>query len=231
MSQAKHIGIIACSYEGAALCYRTVCNEGSLLMGEHAHPEVSLHTHPLHEYMKFINAGDWSGVAALMRSSAGKLIEIGAEILICPDNTVHRCFAEASEKIGASWLHIAREVAAAAKLENFQKTGILGTQYLMESEVYPEAFGACSIGYEIPVEKQRTEINRIIFDELVYGRIKEASRDFLLASIEDLKAQGCDSVVLGCTEIPLIVTPEDSALPVLDSTRILSRAALRKALG
>ena len=231
MPQVKHIGIIACSYEGAALCYRTVCHEGSLLMGEHAHPEVSLHTHPLHEYMKFINADDWRGVAELMRSSAEKLIVIGAEILICPDNTIHRCFAQASAGIGASWLHIAREVAAAAKLENFRKIGILGTKYLMESEVYPEAFGAYSIGYEIPDEKQRAEINRIIFDELVYGRIKEASRNFLLASIDDLEAQGCDSVVLGCTEIPLIVLPEVSALPVLDSTRILSRAALRKAVG
>lgn len=230
MSEIKHIGIVACSYEGAALCYRTICNEGSLVLGEHAHPEVSLHTHALSEYMKFINADDWNGVAALMRSSAAKLIEIGAQILICPDNTIHRVFARASEGLNVLWLHIAREVASAAKLENFEKTGVLGTKYLMESEVYPEAFGGQFIGYEIPDERQRTEINRIIFDELVYGVIKETSRDFLLEVIEDLSAKGCDSVVLGCTEIPLIVLPEESRLPVLDSTRILSRAALRNAI-
>ena len=230
MNEVKHIGIVACSYEGAALCYKTICNEGSLVLGEHAHPEVSLHTHPLNEYMKFIYADDWNGVAGLMRSSAQKLVEIGAEILICPDNTIHRAFASASEGIRASWLHIAREVAAVAERENFRKTGILGTKYLMESEVYPEAFSANTIGFDIPDEEQRTEINRIIFDELVYGNIKESSRDYLLEVIEDLEAKGCDSVVLGCTEIPLIVLPQDSRLPVLDSTRILSRSALKAAI-
>jgi aspartate racemase len=198
-------------------------------MGEHAHPEVSLHTHSLHEYMKFINADNWNEVAELMRSSARKLVEIGAQILICPDNTIHRVFALACEGISAPWLHIAEEVATAAKCENFRKTGILGTKYLMQSEVYPEAFGKYAISYEIPEERQRTETNRIIFDELVCGVIKESSRDYLLDVIDDLKAKGCDSVVLGCTEIPLIVKPEDSRLPVLDSTRILARAALRTA--
>jgi aspartate racemase len=229
MKKTKHIGIVACSYEGAALCYKTVCNEGATVMGEHAHPEISLHTHPLSEYMDFIYRDDWNGVAALMRSSAEKLVEIGAEILICPDNTIHRVFDSASQGISAAWLHIAREVAAVAKRENYKKTGILGTKYLMESEVYPQAFGARSIGYEIPDEPQRIEINRIIFDELVYGVIKETSRDYFLQVIEDLKTKGCDSVVLGCTEIPLIVLPEDSPLPVLDSTRILARAALSAA--
>lgn len=226
MKRARHIGIIACSYEGAALCYKTVCNEGAQVMGPHAHPEVSLHTHPLHEYMKFIDVDDWNGVAALMRSSATKLVEIGAEILICPDNTIHRVFSIAREGIRVPWLHIAGAVAAAAKLENFKKSGVLGTKYLMESEVYPEVFNGHAINYEIPDERQRTEINRIIFDELVYGIVKKTSRDYLLAVVADLKNKGCDSVVLGCTEIPLIVLPEDSPLPVLDSTRILARAAL-----
>jgi aspartate racemase len=230
MKQAKHIGIVACSYEGAALCYKTICNEGAAVMGEHAHPEVSLHTHPLSEYMDFIYADDWNGVAALMRSSAQKLIEIGAEILICPDNTIHRVFDSASKGLSAAWLHIAREVAAVAKREDYKKTGVLGTKYLMESEIYPQAFGGQAIGYEIPDEPQRIEINRIIFEELVYGVIKETSRGYFLQVIEDLKAKGCDSVVLGCTEIPLIVLPEDSRLPVLDSTRILARAALKNAM-
>lgn len=230
MQQVKHIGIVACSAEGAALCYKTICNEGSQYMGEHAHPETSLHTYSLHDYMKFIRADDWNGVAELMQSSAEKLIKTGAQILICPDNTIHRVFALASREVSVPWLHIAGEVAAAAKRENYQKTGILGTKYLMQSEVYPEAFGKHAIGYEIPEERQRTEINRIIFDELVCGVIKESSRDYLVEVIDDLEAKGCDSVVLGCTEIPLIVLPQDSRLPILDSTRILARAALRAAI-
>lgn len=229
MRKVKHIGIIACTYEGAALCYRTICDEGSQYMGEYAHPEVSLHTHPLNEYMKFISADVWDGVAKLMRSSAQKLVEIGAELLICPDNTFHKVFAQASEGIPVPWLHIAEESAGVAKRENFKRVGILGTKYLAESNVYPEALGRHDISYELPDEGQRAEINRIILDELVRGITKQSSRDYLLGVIEDLQARGCDSVVLGCTEIPLIVMPEDSRLPVLDSTRILARAALRDA--
>src|SRR5512135_1538000 len=96
--KSKHIGIVACSYEGAALCYRTICNEGAGYLGEHSHPEVSLHNHPLNEYMKLINTGDWEGVADLMLSSAEKLKLAGAEFLISPDNTIHQSYSLVTER-------------------------------------------------------------------------------------------------------------------------------------
>ncbi|MFN0036726.1 MAG: aspartate/glutamate racemase family protein [Saprospiraceae bacterium] len=226
----KHIGIIACSYEGAALCYKTICNEGSIVLGEHNHPEISLHTFPLSEYMAFINRDEWEGVANLMRTSAQKLTSIGAEVLICPDNTIHRAFSNASEGITIPWLHIAAEVAKEAKRNNFKKIGILGTKYLMESSVYPDIFRAQAIDFLVPDKEHRLRINQIIFDELVYGIIKEGSKNYLLAVIEEFKIASCDAVVLGCTEIPLIVFPNESALPTLDSTRILARAALKAAV-
>ena len=226
----KHIGIVACSYEGAALCYKTICNEGSAYLGEHAHPEVSLHTHPLSEYMKYIIADNWNGVADLMISSANKLCKTGADILICPDNTIHQSLSIVKEQISTTWLHIAEEVTMEANRNNFKKIGILGTKYLMEGRVYPEKFEACNINYETPAEEQRNQLNDIIFKELVYGIIKQESKKYFLNAIDDLKLKGCDAVVLGCTEIPLIVLPNESSLPTLDSTRILARAALKKAI-
>jgi aspartate racemase len=227
----KHIGIVACSYEGAALCYQTICNEGSRFMGEHAHPEVSLHTHPLNEYMKFITAGDWDGVAALMISSSGKLHMAGAEFLICPDNTIHQSFAKVQMNSPVPWLHIADEVASEAETNKYRKLLVLGTRFLMEGPVYPGSLGKRDIGYMIPDEDQRKKINEIIFNELVYGNIRSDSKRYFLSIINEYRTHGCDAAVLGCTEIPLIVLPEDSPLPVLDSTRILARAALKYSLG
>jgi aspartate racemase len=223
----KHIGIVACSYEGAALCYRTICNEGSQYLGEHSHPEVSLHNHPLNEYMKFITAGDWEGVAGLMLSSAEKLFKAGADFLISPDNTIHQAFSFVVEKSPLPWLHIGKEVAKTAELYKYKKTGILGTKFLMEGPVYPEVLKERKIGFCVPAEEQRSKINKIIFSELVYGIINESSKKYFLDTINELKSKGCDSVILGCTEIPLIVIPGDSPLPLLDSTRILARAALK----
>lgn len=227
---SKHIGIVACSYEGAALCYRTICNEGAQYLGEHAHPEISLHTHPLSDYMIYINKDDWKGVADLMISSAKKLINIGAEILICPDNTIHQVFASVKKEIKTTWLHIAEEVVLKAKEANYYKIGILGTKFLMEGPVYPEQMNKYNLAYEIPIKEQRIKINQIIFNELVYGIIKDDSKKYFLSVIDELKRKGCDSVVLGCTEIPLIVLPQDSPLPILDSTRILARSALKHAI-
>jgi aspartate racemase len=226
----KHIGIVACSAEGAALCYRTLCVEAPAMMGEHMHPEVSLHTHPLAEYMVHIRAGNWKGVAELMLSSARKLASIGAELAVSPDNTIHQAFDLVVSESPIPWLHIAEEVAREAKRNGFQRLGITGTKYLMTGPVYPEALEKFGIHPEIPDEEDREGIDRIIFTELVNGIFEETSRSYLNGVIQGLKERRCDAVVLGCTEIPLLVDPEDCPLPALDSTRILARSALREAL-
>jgi aspartate racemase len=224
-----HIGIVACSAEGAALCYRTVCLEGAAVMGRHAHPEVSLHTHPLADYMRCIYADDWRGVAGLMLSSAEKLARIGADFLICPDNTIHRAFELVAPRSPRPWLHIVEEVAAEARRHSYRRLGVLGTRYTMEGPVYPAKLAEVGIDYAIPGAEERERVDQIIMDELVYGRFTPQSLSSFLETIGRLKAVGCDAVVLGCTEIPLLVTPETSPLPTLDSTRILARAAVRKA--
>ncbi len=225
-----HIGIVACSTEGAALCYRTISLEGAQVLGPHDHPEVSLHSHSLAEYMKSIETGDWAGVAELMLSSADKLAKAGADFLICPDNTIHQAFDLVEHRAPRPWLHIAREVAAEAKRREFRRLAVLGTRYLMEGPVYSQALKAAGIEHRIPKAEQRQRINQIIFDELVNGQFLPRSLAYYVEVIRSLKDEGCDAVVLGCTEIPLLVTPESSPLPTLDSTRLLARAAVRKAV-
>ncbi len=225
-----HIGIVACSTEGAALCYRTISLEGAKMIGRHDHPEVSLHSFPLAEYMKCIDAGDWAGVAELMLGSAEKLAKAGADFLICPDNTIHQAFDLVEHRSPRPWLHIAREVAAEAKRRGHKRLAVLGTKYLMEGPVYREALKAAGIERRTPSAEQREHINRIIFDELVNGQFVPRSLAYHIEVIRELKDEGCDAVVLGCTEIPLLVMPEDSPLPALDSTRLLAKAAVRKAV-
>ncbi|MFO7900786.1 MAG: amino acid racemase [Planctomycetota bacterium] len=227
---AKHIGIVACSAEGAALCYRTLCAEAPAKMGEHMHPEVSMHTHPLAEYMVHIRAGDWDAVADLMLSSAGKLAAIGADFAVCPDNTIHEAFDRVADESPIPWLHIATEVGREARRRGFSTLAITGTKYLVTGPVYPDALAEFDIACEIPDEPDRERIDGIIFGELVNGIFTEDSRRFFNQVIAEMRDRGCDAVVLGCTEIPLLVDPDDCPLPVLDSTRLLARAALREAL-
>lgn len=226
----QHIGIVACSAEGAALCYRTICTEGAALLGPHAHPEVSMHTPSLAAYMDCLYRDDWQGVGDLMLASAAKLATIGADFLICPDNTIHQAFAYAAPRAPLPWLHIADVVADAAVERGFRRLGLTGTRWLVDSEVYPERLAARGLEYARPTPVERDEINRIIVDELVYGGIHAASASYFQEVIGRMKEGGCDAVVLGCTEIPLIVSDAQSPLPTLDSTRLLARAALRKAV-
>ena len=227
---SKHIGIVACSAEGAALCYRTICMEGANLLGRYTHPEIIMHTFPLCEYMRYIEKGDWENVADLMLSSVSKLAKVGADFAICPDNTIHQAFDLVVNKSPIPWLHIAQEVTAEAKRKEYKCLGVLGTQYLMEGPVYPSKITATGIEHMIPEVKDRGRINQIIFDELVNARFTSEALAYFKGIINELKNKGCDAVILGCTEIPLLVTQENSPLPILDSTRLLARAALKKAI-
>ena len=227
---AKHIGIVGCSAEGAALCYRTICMEAPRLMGEHRHPEITMHTHPLADYMVPIRAGDWKGVAKLMLSSTRKVAQSGADFAICPDNTIHQAFADVKKDSPIPWLHIAESVAQEATRRGFKRLAVLGTKYLMTGPVYPETLKKFGISCDIPDARVRERIDEIIFTELVNAVFTEPSRVYFNEVIDKLKRKGCDAAVLGCTEIPLIVKPEDAPLPTLDSTRLLARAALRAAI-
>lgn len=225
----QHIGIVACSAEGASLCYRTICTEGAQLLGPHAHPEVSMHTPSLADYMERIYRDDWPGVGELMLASAEKLARIGADFLICPDNTIHQALPFVESRSPLPWLHIADVVAGQAVERGFRRLALTGTKWLVESEVYPQKLTARGLDFLRPTAQEREQINRFIMDELVYGVTSAQAVAYFQQVIARMKGEGCDAVVLGCTEIPLIIDDANSPLPTLDSTRLLARAALRRA--
>jgi len=227
---AQHIGIVACSAPGASLCYQTICIEGAKLLGPHDHPEVSLHTHSLAKYVRFFDDNDWQGVADLMLSSAVKLAKIGASFLICPDNTIHQALPYIEKQLPLPWLHIADVVAAHAVKRGFRCVGLTGTRWLVESEVYPEKLNDRGLTYVRPNAVERDNMNKIIMDELVSGIFRPEAIAYFQGVIGRMKDAGCDAVVLGCTEIPLIVNDSNSPLPTLDSTRLLANAALEWAV-
>ena len=226
-----HIGIVACSSEGAALCYRTICSEGERYFGTYGHPEVSMHTPPLSDYIKALDAADWQRVAGLMLSSAQKLAAVGADLLICPDNTLHQALPLVEARSPVPWLHIAEVVTDEARARGFHKLGLLGTRWLVGSGVYPEKLAAHGVACEYPDRAEIEEIHRIIMDELVFGIFKPEQVQYHRKVMIHMKERGCDAVILGCTEIPLIMNDDNSPLPTLDSTRLLARAALRRASG
>jgi aspartate racemase len=189
-----------------------------------------MHSHSFAAYMRCIESDDWQGVAELMLSSAQKVAGAGAEIIICPDNTIHQAFDLVIEKSPLPWLHIAEEVAAEAGRRGYQRLGVMGTRFLMEGPVYTTKLREADIASVVPGDDERQHINHIIFEELVGGIFTGESRTYLGGVIARMKERGCEAVVLGCTELPLIVTHDDSPLPVLDSTRLLARGALREAI-
>jgi aspartate racemase len=219
-----HIGIAACSAEGAALCYRTICIEAPAILGTHDHPEVTVHTPSLGEYMDHIYRGDWQAVGEMMLASAEKLKRVGADFVICPDNTIHQAVPLVEARSPLPWLHIARSVADEAAARGFAKVALTGTKWLVGSTVYPA-------DYVRPTMEEREEINRIIMDELVRGIVKPEQVAYFQKVIGRLKGAGCDAVALCCTEIPLIMNDSNSPLPTLDSTRLLARAALKRSIG
>jgi aspartate racemase len=199
-------------------------------LGRHAHPEVTLHTYPLADYMRHIDAGRWEHVAAMLLDSAEKLRRAGADLLICPDNTAHQAIDLIRDQSPLPWLHIAEEVAGAAAERNLRHLLILGTKYVMEGPVYSAKLRSRAIEWDIPLPDARRHINAMIFDELVYGRFEESTRSYFNQVIAQGKRRGADAAVLACTEIPLLMGDTHSPLPTLDSTRILARAALREAV-
>jgi aspartate racemase len=228
---AKHIGIVACSAEGAALCFQEITRYALQFMGRHLHPQVTLSCIPMGEWMPAFDRGDYEGVADFMLREAEIVARAGAAFAICPDNSAHRAFKFVAAKSPIPFLHIADEVAKVAAHNGYQHSALLGTRFTMTGPVYPESYGTAGIKLSTPRPDEQKMIDDVIFDELVNGVFREESRLAYNTVIARMKKDhGCDSVILGCTEIPLLVRADDCPLPVLDSTRLLARAAVHHAI-
>jgi len=227
----KHLGILAHSAEGAALCFRAFCQEGFGELGPHDHPDVTMDCIALARSMSAWDDGDYTSIRTILSESVRRLAVAGADFFVCPDNTAHMALEEPGEDLALPGLHIAEVVAERAVGDGRVRVGVLGTRYLMDGPLYPRAFAAHGIAAELPDPSDREVINKIIFTELVNGVLAASSRQEYVRVIEQLAGRGCDAVALVCTEIPLLITPETSPLPTLDSTRLLARAAFEVAVG
>ena len=227
----KHIGILAHSFEGATLCFRTACLEGVKRLGAHMHPEITMTCSPMALVLDAWDRGDNSTLRQFFIEDARKIAAAGADFFVLPDNTAHIAMESSGEPFPIPGLHIGEVVAEKARRDGRTKVGILGTNWTMTGPVYPGALGRRGMGWAIPDEADRKQIHEIIMDELCLGTFKDASRDTYVRIIEKLKADGCDAVALVCTEIPLLITQDVSPLPILDSTRLLAAAAVEVALG
>ena len=227
----KHCGILAHSTGGAALCFLEFCQEGVRRLGSHVYPDVTLDYIAFGHSMPGWDAGDYDSIRATLSASVDRLARAGAEFFICPDNTAHLALQRPGPDLALPGLHIAEVVADRAASDGRSRVGVLGTRYTMDGPLYPRALAARGIDSEIPAEDDRQLVNKIIFDELVNGVFTEQSRQEYQRIIAGLAERGCDAVALVCTEIPLLVTPADSLLPTLDSTRLLARAGLAVGVG
>lgn len=226
-----HVGLLAHSTEGAALCFLSYCQEGVRRLGAHTYPDLTLDYIAFGPSMPAWDAGDHDTIRKTLATSAERLARAGADFFACPDNTAHLALERPGPDLALPGLHIAEVVADQAAAEGYRRVGVLGTRYLVGSDVYPAAFASRGIAAEVPQADDRELVDRVIFTELVNSVFTDESRAAYVRVIDDLAARGCDAVALVCTEIPLLVPPEASPLPTLDSTRLLARAALAAGVG
>lgn len=226
----KTLGIVAHSAEGGALCFLSACHEGANILGPHMHPTIALSAVPMGLSMPGWESDDYSAVAKYLRQGVQQVADASADFYICPDNTAHLVLEEIASDLPLPGLHIAEVVCHEISAKGWKKVGLLGTRWTMTGNVYATALEKEGMERLIPDEPMRERLNATIFDELCQGIFKPETTDLYLQAIDDLKIRGAECVVLGCTEIPLIVTPENSPLPILDSTRLLAKYAVREAL-
>lgn len=228
----KHIGLVGNSAEGAALCYRTVIEEGLRKLGGFNHPEVTLHTFSLQDYMQYLEGDrrDWELAGEKLIESVEKLKAAGADFALCPDNTIHHGVDIVRDRIPLPYLHICEVVAREAASRGYERLLITGTRFTMRGTIYQRALKEFGIECVMPDDEETDELDRIIWDDLLTGQIVPTSLAYYQKVIDRYKQKGCQAVVLGCTEIPLLVTAENSPLPILDSTRLLAHEALRLAV-
>lgn len=226
----KTIGIVAHSAEGAALCFLTACHEGAAHLGTHMHPNIVMSAVPMGLSMPGWQANDHEAVAKYLTQGVQQVADAGADFYVCPDNTAHIVLEQIAADLPLPGLHIAEVVCHEIEMRGCKHVGLLGTRWTMTGPVYETALRKRGLEKLVPDERTREQLNAAIFDELCLGIFNASTTDLFLGAIEELKSRGTECVILGCTEIPLIVTEANSPLPSFDSTRLLAKYAVREAI-
>ncbi len=228
--QMKTLGIVAHSAEGGALCFLTACREGSVHLGPHMHPNIVVSAVPMGLSMEGWQTGDYRAVARFLSQGVQQVADAGAQFYVCPDNTAHIVLEQIAADLPIPGLHIAEVVCREITAHGWKHAGLLGTKWTMTGPVYARSLEKRGLKHSIPEESMREELNTAIFEELCQGIFSAQTTRLFLQAIDDLRSKGADCVILGCTEIPLIITSANAPLPVLDSTRLLAKYAVLEAL-
>jgi len=227
---AKHTGIVAVSPEGSALCYRRIAKRAADIPKPERRPLVTVHNLPFSTYLECFRSGDWEQVGRMLRWSSETLAAAGADFCILPDNLAHHAFSLAETNSPLPWLNMIELVAQTVCDHQHHTVGLLGTKLITQSSTYQTILGLRGVRVLAPSEDDADALDRIIFDELVHGRVEAASRKRVQAIIDRLAEVGCEGVILGSTETPLLVTPDVSPLPTYDPVVLLADAAYAVAL-
>lgn len=227
----KLIGIVGgLSWEATALYYRLLNQAAARVLGQHHNARSVIVSVDFAEALALANQDDWDGLAVLLIDAAKRLRDAGAEIVLLGANTAHIVAEQVAAAIDVPLLHIADVAGEAAR--PFQRVGLIGTRFTLESPVYAERlrerFGLTVI---TPDAAGRDVLQRIIVDELTVGRVEARSREECVAIIRQLRDKGAEAIIVACTELPLLIGHDDSPLPLLDTTALHAEAALRLALG
>ncbi len=229
----KTIGLIGgLSWESSIEYYRIINQEAQRRLGGLHSAECLMFSFDFAEIEALQAAGEWGRASERMVEAARTLVSGGAEGIVICSNTMHRMAEEIEAAVAVPLIHIADATALPIRSAGYGRVALLGTRFTMEQEFYrgrmTERFG---LEVLIPGAAGRDTVHRIIYDELVRGEIRESSRRAYQAVIDELKAAGAQAVILGCTEIGLLIKPEDSSLPSFDTTELHARAAVDWALG
>jgi len=228
----KTIGLIGgMSWESTADYYRILNKEAKARLGEPHSAKIIMHSVDFAEIEKLQSAGDWAKLTKKMINIAQKIELVGADIILICANTMHQMAPEVQANIEIPLLHIADTAAEKIEAESLKKVGLLGTKYVMEGSFYKNKIeDNYDIEVIIPDSKSREDVHRIIYQELVSGIFKNESRLRFIEIIESLKEKGAEGIILGCTEIPLLIKAKDSSLPIFNTTELHAKKAIQFAL-
>ncbi|MFK7759898.1 MAG: aspartate/glutamate racemase family protein [Phycisphaerales bacterium] len=226
----KHIGIVAVSPEGAASCYRQLFRHASVKLPADQHPVVSIYNIPLALYIQAVRSDNWRLVGQMLQESAHKLAEIGAEFCFTPDNAVQHAVQLADANSPIPWIKMTDAVADAIARDERTKVGVIGTKYVTSGSVYQTDLGIKGIKLVRPTDQDAETLDTIIFDELIYGAICDDSRAAVMGIVDRLAAEGCEGLILGCSEAPLMISAQTSPLPLYDASDIIAERAMEIAI-
>ena len=228
----KVIGLIGgMSWESSMIYYKIVNEKVKELVGGFASCECIMYSVDFAQIEKLQHEGDWVALDTLMAEAAQKLYKAGADIIVLCTNTMHLCSEAILKAVPIPFLHIAAATGTSIQSKGLKKVGLLGTNFTMEKDFYKQVLkDQYDIETLIPSKENRNEVHRIIYEELVFGVLKDESREIYKSIISRLQQNGAEGIILGCTEIPLLIKAEDVTIPVFDTTTIHAEAAVHWAL-